>query len=243
LAEWRENVLPPVNQTELQSLICFFQNTYLLEGLDNDMLYRLAKSAERRLCQPYEIICRRNDYAASFHFVEQGSIAAFSVDRTSFQGLARLYGPGDGFCVLDALIGDAYTSTAVAAESSSLIVFPADLFRRAMETPGCRQVLLRSLRAHLLAPQEPNRIHLSMSAEQRLAYILLLLQTGSLGMRYVRITQEDLAVTCGIARQTASRILGEWKGQSYIDTFRGKITICNPHALAAILVNSMQESK
>ncbi|MCI8440928.1 MAG: Crp/Fnr family transcriptional regulator [Provencibacterium sp.] len=233
--------MQPVNQTELESLICFFQNTLLLEGLDHDMLSRLARSAQRRLCQPYEIICRRNDYAACFHFVEQGVVAEFSVDRRDFQGLVYFYEPGSWFSALDAMLGDCYTATAVAAERCSLITIPAELLRRAMETPGCRQAMLRVLRTRLRDPQDPALCHLSMNAEERLAYVLLLLQTGSLGMRYVRITQEDLAVTCGIARQTASRILGEWKGLQYIDTFRGKITIRNPHALAAVLIKSVQK--
>ena len=216
MAEWRGKNLPSVNQTELESLIYFFQNTLLLEGLDSDMLSRLARSAQKRLCQPCEIICRRNDYAAYFHFIDQGTVAEFSVDRMDFQGTARLYGPGAWFGTLDAMLGDSYTSTAIAAERCSLVVIPAELFRRAMETPGCRHAMLRSLRTQLYAPQDPGLCHLNMNAEERLAYVLLLLQTGSLGMRYVRITQ---------------------------DTFRGKITIRDPHSLAAILINSIREKE
>lgn len=235
--------MPPMNQTELESLICFFQNTLLLEDLSPDMLSRLAKSAQRRCYEPYDIICRRNDYADCFYFVEEGQAAEFSVDRKDFKGLAWFHEPGGWFGTLDALLGDAYTTTAIAVERCSLVVLPSDLFRRAMETPACRRAMLMSLRQKLISPQEEKCAHLGMNAEERLAYALLLLQTGSLGMRYVRITQEELAVTCSIARQTASRILSEWKLKKVIDTFRGKITIRDPRALAAVLVDSVLEQE
>lgn len=237
------NILPPVNQTELESLICFFQHTLLLEDLSPDMLSRLAKSAQRRCYEPHDVICRRNDYAECFYFVEEGQIAEFSVDRKDFKAIAWLHGPEGWFGTLDALLGDAYTTTAIAVQRSNLIVLPSDLFRRAMETPSCRRAMLMNLRQKLISPQDERCAHLGMNAEERLAYALLLLQTGSLGMRYVRITQEELAVTCSIARQTASRILSDWKLQKVIDTFRGKITIRDPRALAAVLVNSVLEKE
>lgn len=80
-----------------------------------------------------------------------------------------------------------------------------------------------------------------LDAPGKLAFTLVTLMDDidhEEGNPTISVTQHDLAATAGIARQTASKILSEWRELGWINTIRGKIEITNLDALLEEIINS-----
>ena len=105
-------------------------------------------------------------------------------------------------------------------------------------TSVCRVIILELIeRLNNSAQNMVNSMYLDASG--RLAFTLVNLTTNSRQKcMNIRVTQSALAASSGMARQTAAKILGEWRRQGIISTERGRLCILNLDALLDINLNS-----
>lgn len=101
-------------------------------------------------------------------------------------------------------------------------------------------MVIREL-AERLANSAQNHVNaMYLDAPGRLAFTLLNLTTGDGGSRRleIRVTQSALAASAGMARQTAAKILGEWRKEGWISTDRGKLLLLDIDPILEIITNS-----
>ena len=78
-----------------------------------------------------------------------------------------------------------------------------------------------------------------LDAPGRLASTIVNLTTNSKQKSMnIRITQSALAFSSGMARQTAAKILSDWRKEGIISTERGKLSVLDFNKLLDIILNS-----
>ena len=78
-----------------------------------------------------------------------------------------------------------------------------------------------------------------LDAPGRLASTVVNLTTSTQNKSMkVRITQSSLAAASGMARQTAAKILGDWRKEGIISTERGRFCVLDFNRLLDIILES-----
>jgi CRP-like cAMP-binding protein len=72
------------------------------------------------------------------------------------------------------------------------------------------------------------------NAQARLARYLLELEAQEEHKGYVTASQEELAYSTGLIRQTVAKALGVWRRNGWLLTGRGRIVILNRKALESV---------
>lgn len=120
-----------------------------------------------------------------------------------------------------------------------LAVLPRRIFLTVVRNePTVSEFLLRTLACRLKYAAQYAIAHAYLNATARLAYLLLSLETEEGKAGGIDITQEDLALRCGLARQTVVRIISEWRDAGWIQTSRGRLDDIDRKALSQIVAMS-----
>lgn len=124
------------------------------------------------------------------------------------------------------------SASALARTRSELLVIPGSEFLRVVdENPGMARLLLEMLAGRLRTSAIREAALAFMDAQGRLARHLLALQDQDHDAGYVTASQEDLARSTGLIRQTVAKALGKWRRDGWLLTGRGRIVILNRKAL------------
>ncbi len=100
--------------------------------------------------------------------------------------------------------------------------------------PALLRQLTATLAQRLLASAQREGALAFLAAPARLARALVQIVAAAGGDGQVIASQEALAQRIGVTRQTAARILGEWRRQGWIRTGRGRVTLVDRQALAEV---------
>lgn len=228
-----------VDPVKSKGYIPFFKTIPIFSGLSNEYLELLSSSASERRYTKGDVICKKNTYAHTVYVIKSGTVTEFAIDNNEFSSMVKIRRKLDYFGELGTLLGDSYATTVIATLSAVIISIPSEVFCKVMWDNSCAmKELLRLYRRNLQNAAQKFMSCTMFNSEGRLAYILLMMQSDIKTSKYVTITQEMLSNHCGIARQTVSTLLNNWKRCDIIDIRRGKIAIQDTNALTDILLNS-----
>lgn len=231
--------MPVKEMSPALRLVAFLKTVDLFAELPEQELADLSAQLAELCYQKGDVICRKSSLAHTIYFIETGTVSEFAVDKNDFSCITKTRRRCDYFGELGALLDECYATTVVADAPCMVASLPQRVFCGIVwRNPCCVKVLLRTCLVRLQRSAEKHISFTLFNAEGRLAYTMLLLQDSGAGGRFVRITQEELAQSCGIARQTASRILNDWKQLGIIEIHRGKLWVASPALLAEVLLNS-----
>lgn len=220
-------------------LIKFFRSVGIFAELSEQELESLAAQAVETEYQKGAVICKKDTLAIAVYFIETGSVSEFAVDKNDFSCFTKTRRKFDYFGELGTLLEECYATTVVADGPCVVASLSHHAFCNAVwHNPCCVKVLLRTCLVRLQRSAEKHISFTLFNAEGRLAYTMLLLQDSGAGIKYVNMTQEEIAQSCGISRQTASRILNNWKQLGIVEICRGRLRVETPTMLAEILLDS-----
>lgn len=228
-----------IDSTKNKCYVSFLKTVPIFNNLDKDYLDFLSSRVSESRYSKGDIICKKNTFTHTLYIIKSGTVTEFAIDNNEFSTMTKIRRKLDYFGEFGTLLGDAYATTVIATSPSVIISIPREAFSKVIwENPCAMKEILRLCRKNLQNAAQKFMSCTMFNSEGRLAYILLMMYSNANSSKYVTITQEMLSSHCGIARQTVSTILNNWKRYNLIDIKRGKIAILNTDALTDILLNS-----
>ena len=130
------------------------------------------------------------------------------------------------------LANEAYTDTATALEDSVLCLIPKEQFERLMNLyPDVAKKFIKLL-SNDIREKEEQLLQLAYhSVRKRMAEALLRLSKQYKAEGNIKITREDMAAMAGMATETVSRTLSDFKDEGLIDKKGSIINILDPGRL------------
>ncbi|MBA3842858.1 MAG: Crp/Fnr family transcriptional regulator [Actinobacteria bacterium] len=181
-----------------------------------------------------ETIFRQGHQPEALFIIEQGEVAL--VDETKNERrIVQIVGLGSLIGESPVLQESPYVYTAVARTNATTLGFALDTIRALLEIdPQICFRWLRLLSERLDGSQRRLVAVAGRSAIERLG-VFLLQDAGDGAEVTVELTQQELASTLGIGRQTVSRVLGNLERLGLIERGRGQVRILDPDGLRALL--------
>lgn len=222
-----------------ENLFLFLKKVPLLAVLDDATLLEFASFCYVKKASKGQIIFRRGDPSESVYLVRSGSVMEFAGGPNELEIVVKVRHEGDYFGEMGMFIDEPQLVTSVAVSPSVLIGIPREIFLRYVWSDvRLMRYLIKVLASRLKKSGERLISHALLDARARLAYILLWLEQEEGGKGVITVTQEYIAQYCGLARQTAAGILGEWKQMNWIITSHGKIEVLDKAALVDVILES-----
>lgn len=201
----------------------------------------LGELESRTHASPYrkgQVVFHEGNPPFGLFCVFSGALKVTKAGPAGREQTVRLARPGDLLGYRALFADEPYTGSAVALEDSILCFMPAEAVRLLLtECPAFALAVIRKLWRDLKIAEEWVRDMALMSARQRLAETLLMLQVtyGVRSEEGVRLTlplsRRELAQMAGLATETAIRLLGQLRARGLLLIRGREVTIRDPQAL------------
>ncbi|MBH8557988.1 Crp/Fnr family transcriptional regulator [Hymenobacter negativus] len=178
--------------------------------------------------------------ALGLHCVNQGKIKVTKASGEGKEQIVQLAKGGDVLGFQSVLTDTRYSTSAVALEDCVVCFIPRSDFFRVWQSNVQFSTSLMQMMARALGAAEVQMLHLAYKpVRERLAGALLLLaRTFRKGdeaeIFSMSISREDLASLVGTAKETAIRLLSEFKEAGIIASRGSEVTILNIGELSQI---------
>lgn len=228
--------LPETQQKIYKTL----RSTDLFKELTAEQLVALASHCQFKYFKKGATIYRKGDLASHFYVIHSGYIIESVYYGSSVDVIVKIRGDREYFGEIGLLSSSPYPNTVLALENCCLIDLPKSYFLNAVNeyTSVCKVIILELIDRLLNSAQ--NMVNsMYLDAPGRLASTIINLTTNSRQkIMTIRITQSALAFSSGMARQTAAKILGEWRREKIISTERGRLKVLDFNRLLDIILDS-----
>ncbi|HWZ35406.1 MAG TPA: response regulator, partial [Mucilaginibacter sp.] len=182
-----------------------------------------------------QILYNDGDQPHGLYLLLQGSIRTYKMDENGRELMMNLYHSDDYLGIHALLLNEPYTETAEALEDSSICLLPKDDIINLMNHyPDVSAHFIRIL-ANNIKEKEDHLFELAYhSVRKRLAQTLVKLSNRSSSADQFRISRDELAAMAGIAIETVSRTLSDFKDEKLIEKKGSHISILDLTRLAGI---------
>ncbi|NHA03340.1 response regulator [Mucilaginibacter sp. HC2] len=221
------------------------QKTFYSKSLDrlnnligkNDGLAELKKIIQDRKIRSFkknQVIYYDGDKGNGLYLVTGGKIKTIKLAEDGRELMTGIYGTDEYLGVNAMLANEAYTDTATALEDSTLCLIPKDQLEQLLHLyPEVAREFIKLL-ANDIRDKEDQLMQLAYhSVRKRMAEALSRLQRQqSSATDGFKITREDLAAMAGMATETVSRTLSDFKEEGLIEKKGSLIQVLHPEKLA-----------
>jgi CRP/FNR family transcriptional regulator len=210
----------------------------LFSFLSNEQLDYVAQLVIERFYKAGRIIFFENEPGEAVFFLKSGRIKVTKADDDGREQILHFVHPGEMFAEV-VLWGDSsYPATAEVIEDAEVqLIRNQDMERLILEHPDIALGFLKIMAQRLrFAQRQINELAL-MSTTRRMASMLLYLAADqgkktNKGIKIdISLTKQDLASLIGTSRETANRILSDFKKQRAIEVDRQEIIIIDKDKL------------
>lgn len=223
-------------------ILNFLREIPLLSKVPKDVLESISTASTIKSYKKGGIIYRKGDPSNWIYFIFTGHVAEFVGYNSSVEIIVKTRKSLDYIGEMGILAEVPYPNTAIALERVTLIAFSKEKFLELVLTnPSVLHYINRELIDRLVNSSINTINAMYLDAQGRLAFALVNLATDKAGHTndtVINITQSELASTAGMARQTASMLLEEWREQGILETLRGSIKIKDINGLMDSIMNS-----
>lgn len=230
-----------MNKEKAAAISCYLKTTRIFQEVPLAILENAAEQCQLSHPKRGTILYHKGDNASSMYFLQHGHIMESVYYRESVDIIINIKCPGDYFGETAIMTGTQYLNTALVTEDSTLVCMPKKVFLQlASNYYGICQVVIRELVERLTNSAQNMVNFMYLDAPGRLAFTILNL-TSAVGHEQLielPVTQSALAASSGMARQTAAKILSDWRKDGWISTSRGKFAIQDVDRLLQIILNS-----
>lgn len=196
-------------------------------------LRRIIIDRKSRHFKKGQVIYYEGDKGNGIFLVISGRIKTIKIAEDGRELLTGIYS-GDAYLgIYSMLSGEAYTDTATAMEDCVLCLIPKEQLGNLLDVyPEVSREFIKLL-ANDIREKEDQLIQLAYhSVRKRMAEAILRLHLRNNGDSGIKIAREDLAAMAGIATETVSRTLSDFKDEGLIEKKASIITILDLRRLS-----------
>ena len=181
-----------------------------------------------------QTLARQGDRADCMYLVETGALKLVQVTADGHELIVRFVGPAEPFAGIVALEDASYPVTALAADPTSVRVWPRETLMRLLPRfPQVRLNIMREMTSHMTDALTRVREMATERVSQRLAHALLrLMRQGGRpvpgGVLIERtLTRQEFAELTGTTLYTVSRILSKWQADGILAASGRRLVVCS----------------
>ncbi len=218
--------------------------TSILEQLDNSGLFRefpedvkqqLADISSTQTCRGGQILYQDGDMPDALYGVLSGGIKMVAEDANGKYFLQGLIQPGWWFGEISAIDGQPRGHTTLAIGDTQLLKIPRkELLLFLDKNPQLYRHFLNILCKRLRQAGQVLEEGAFLPMPKRLAKQLLRINKIK-EQHLTKLSQEELASSLGVTRQSIYRILKDWQLKKWIQIKYGNIEILQPESLRAFV--------
>jgi CRP-like cAMP-binding protein len=173
------------------------------------------------------------DHPQGLYLVIEGAIRTFKLAEDGRELMMGLYKPDDYLGVHALLLDDPFTETAEAVEDAAVCMLPKDaIITLVNKYPEITLQFIKIL-ANNIREKEVQLIELAYnSVRKRLAQVLVRLSKQFTDPSQFKISRDELASMAGMATETVSRTLSDFKDEKLIEKKGSHIHILDLNRLA-----------
>lgn len=210
-----------------------------LEKLDNLVsrgdgmaeLQKLVADRKIRTVKKKQIIYYEGDSPSGLYLLLSGKVKTFKVSSDR-ELLTSIYGPDEYLGVNALLSNDVYHETAEAVEDSSICMLPKEMVDQLVnQYPEVGKAFIKIISNNLKEKEEQLLQLAYHSVRKRMAQVLLRLAGNEPEEGILRISRDDLASMAGMATETVSRTLSDFKDEGLIEKKGSQIIILSAKKL------------
>jgi len=205
----------------------------LFAGLGEEAIRNIAGLCTRRQLQASEVLFQKGDKGDALYGVRRGRVRIETGTASGGRLTLNVLGPGDLFGEIALFDGQPRTADAIAAEPSELFMVRRSDFLGYLERePRITVRLLEMLcqRIRWVSDRMEEAVLLPLHARLARRLCALADDFGS----EVHISQEELGIFVGAARESVNRQLQEWRRAGIIELRRGRISLLDVDRLKAV---------
>ncbi|MDB5148057.1 MAG: response regulator [Mucilaginibacter sp.] len=194
-------------------------------------LKRIIGERKARQFKKDQIIYYDGDKGNGLYLILKGRIKTVKLANDGRELMTAIHSAEEYLGVNAMLSNEAYTDTATAMEDSLLCLIPKDQLDNLLNLyPDVAREFIKLLSDHIRDREEQLLQLAYNSVRKRMADTLMRLykQQGE----GFKISREDLAAMAGVATETVSRTLTDFKEENLIDKKGSQITVLSPERLA-----------
>jgi CRP-like cAMP-binding protein/CheY-like chemotaxis protein len=203
----------------------------------NDGLAELKKIIQERKVRQFkknQVIYYEGDKGNGLYLLINGSVKTIKLAEDGRELMTGMYGP-DAYLGINAMLANEdYTDTATALEDSLLCLIPKDQLEQLLNMyPVVAREFIKLL-SNDIREKEEQLLQLAYhSVRKRMAEAMVRLSRQHVNEgEAFKISREDLAAMAGMATETVSRTLSDFKDEGLIDKKGSAITILDINRLA-----------
>ncbi|MET3977460.1 CRP-like cAMP-binding protein/CheY-like chemotaxis protein [Mucilaginibacter sp. UYP25] len=197
-------------------------------------LKNIIQERKSRAFKKNQVIYYDGDKGTGIHLIISGRIKTIKLAEDGRELITGMYSAEDYLGINALLANEPYTDTATATEDSTLCLIPKDMLEQLLSKhPEVGRKFIKIL-AKDIREKEDQLLRLAYnSVRKKLADVLLRLhRTRSKETSGFKISREDLAAMAGMATETVSRTLSDFKDERLIEKTASLITILDEARLA-----------
>ena len=208
---------------------------FVIQAGQQKELKNLIAQKKVRQIKKGQIIYYDQDHAQGLYLVLSGKIKTTKLSEDGRELLTGIYGENEYLGIHDVLIKQTHTETAQAMENSSIcMLYNEQLNELLNKNPSVSMQFIHLLAASVHQKEEQLVQLAYHSVRKRLAETLLRIKEINNHQSVFKISREDLAAMAGMATETVSRTLSDFKEENLIEKKGGEIQILNPDKLRSM---------
>lgn len=199
-----------------------------------DVLEKLIGERKVRHIKRKQVIYYAGDNPMGIYLVLSGHVKTFKIADDGRELLTGLYRPNEYFGLVDFLLAEDYKENAEATEEVTICLLPKNKVDDLIwKHPDVAASFIKILANHINSTEEQLLQLAYHSVRKRMAELLIRLKIkgGSLDLGMLNLSRDNLAGMAGIATETVSRILGDFKEEGLISGTSNQIIILNVEKL------------
>jgi CRP-like cAMP-binding protein len=194
-----------------------------IKELDKMIMERKVRSIRKK-----QIIYYEGDTVSGIFLVLTGKVKTIRLSEDGRELLTGMYGPDEYFGIPALLLNEPYAETAEALEDTTVCQLPKEMLEELLNRyPDVARQFIHILSNNLLDKEEQLLQLAYHSVRKRMAEVLIRLcklekQDGQISLK---ISRDNLAAMAGMATETVSRILSDFKDEGIIERKGSQIAI------------------
>lgn len=180
-----------------------------------------------------QVLYYEGDHPQGLYLIIEGAIRTFKLAEDGRELMMGLHKPDDYIGVNALLLDDAFTETAEAVDDSAVCLLPKEAIINLVNRYPDISMQFIKLLANNIKEKEDQLLELAYnSVRKRLAQVLVRLSKQLPDPSQFKISRDELASMAGMATETVSRTLSDFKDEKLIEKKGSHIQILDLNRLA-----------
>jgi CRP-like cAMP-binding protein/CheY-like chemotaxis protein len=208
-------------------------NTLVSKNRGLAELEKIIRERKSRQFKKNQVIYYEGDKGNGLYLLLSGKVKTVKLAEDGRELMTGLYSTDDYLGINAVLANETYTDTATALEDCTLCLIPMDQVERLINLyPDVTGQFIKLLSNNIREKEEQLLQLAYHSVRKRMAEAILRLHRQNKNETSFKIAREDMAAITGVATETVSRTLSDFKDEGLIDKKGSIITIIDLARLA-----------